>query len=184
MRIAFLALISAAAVLAAPWQSPPQDNSIEARNGVTRIVKVFPQNIAPVEFYANIGDNVMFKFGDGFNSVVQGEYETPCYSTGKGFASGSIYNNQKGLYHANAFVIQIKDTEPIWYYNGEVDKCHIFDNVAVINPPRDGSKTINDYMKRASLANSYDNFEMKGGVIVTLSSEAREKVQDWERIGG
>ncbi|KAL1891919.1 hypothetical protein Cpir12675_004750 [Ceratocystis pirilliformis] len=176
MRLALLTLISAAAVLAAPRQSPPQDNSIEARNGVTRIVKVFPQNIAPVELYLNVGDNVMFKFGDGFNSVVQGEYDTPCYSTGSGFASGSFYNNDKGQYHANAFVIPIRDTMPIWYYNGEFDKCQKFNNVAVINPPRDRSMTIDDYMERASQADDSENFEMKGGLLVQLSSEDRKIV--------
>ncbi|KAL2884619.1 putative GPI-anchored cupredoxin [Ceratocystis lukuohia] len=171
MRFLLSILLSIAPALAAP--STNGDGKIEARGGSTRIVHVFSDKIEPAELTANLGDSVWFKFGNGINSVVQSEYDSPCQSSAKGIDSGIFYNPEETLFHEEAFIIDIKNNEPIWYYNAESDNCFKHKNVAVINAPEDGSQTLLDYSNRVSSAANPNKFHRRqgGGIIELRNSE-------------
>ncbi|PHH55963.1 putative GPI-anchored cupredoxin [Ceratocystis fimbriata CBS 114723] len=161
MRFSLLTLLSATAALAAPSQVSEGQN-LEARsNGVTHYVKVTQNGISPPQLYANEGDFIWFQFGFGMNSVVEGEYEQPCRSYGNGFASPSVYHSKGGYYH-QVFVVDVPNTEPRWYYSGEDSRC-TSGHVAVINPPRDGSKTLANYQARALRAPYITALSERGG---------------------
>ncbi|PHH55046.1 hypothetical protein CFIMG_001307RA [Ceratocystis fimbriata CBS 114723] len=175
MRFTFFGLLSAAAALASPCQFCNENGNFETRRPSITVVEVLPTGIFPNEVHALVGDYILFKFGDGLNSVVQGRYESPCRSYQGGFSSGAIWNLDVETYYPKAYVIQITDARPIWYYNGEEDKCRIGGHLAVINPPANGVENLYSYLSRSRVPGITDWKNQNKGVMLPLSEEACQR---------
>ncbi|KAL1899035.1 hypothetical protein Cpir12675_001591 [Ceratocystis pirilliformis] len=161
MRFSFVALLSATAALAAPSQVS-EGKKLEAREGFTRIVQVTEGGIYPSQLQANQGDFIWFKFGSGFNSVVEGEYNRPCRSYGNGFASGTVYHSGNGFF-GRVFIVDVGNTSPRWYYSGEGTRCIDKAHVAVINPPSNNPNAFASYYSSAPRAKRVDTHSERGG---------------------
>jgi plastocyanin len=77
------------------------------------------------------GDTVVFHFYPGNHDVVQGDFNSPC-STSGGFYSGFVDSGSGAT--SKTFTITINDTNPIWIYCSQIEHCQL-GMVMVINPP-------------------------------------------------
>jgi plastocyanin len=75
---------------------------------------------SPNSITAAEGDTVVFHFWPGDHDVVQGDFDTPC-STSGGFYSGFV-NPESGA-SSVTFTITINDTNPIWIYCSQTEHC-------------------------------------------------------------
>lgn len=101
----------------------------------------------PSSLTAAMGDTVTFNF-NGMHSVAQGDYSSPCSSSG----SSEIYS---GMMSSGSFSIKINSTDPIWYFCSYSHHCQE-GMVGVINPPSSGD-TLSTYKSKASSAGSSTN---------------------------
>jgi len=121
--------------------------------GVTT-VKVSNANgdlaFTPDSFTAPVGQVIEFLFYPQTHSVAQAAFATPCepLANNTGFFSGG-FSTTSGT-NADVFTVTINNTSPIWFYCGYPGHCEA-GMVGVINPPADGSKTID--MFKAAAAN-------------------------------
>jgi len=86
----------------------------------------------PASVTADKGDTVTFHFFPRNHDVIQGSLEKPCQPLAGGFNSGFI---PSAAGEANSsFIINIADTNPIWYYCSQATHCNL-GMAGVINPP-------------------------------------------------
>jgi len=123
-----------------------------AISGVTT-VKVSNANgdltFTPDNFTAPVGQVIEFLFYPKTHSVAQAAFATPCepLANNTGFFSGG-FTTASGT-NADVFTITVNDTKPIWFYCGYPTHCEA-GMVGVINPPADGSKTIDEFKAAAA----------------------------------
>ncbi|KAE8381337.1 Cupredoxin [Aspergillus bertholletiae] len=96
------------------------------------------------------GGKVEFHFYPGNHSVAQASFSNPCHplsasSIFSGFMTGSNGRPQQ------IFTLTVNDTNPIWYYCGQIGHCQA-GMVGVINPPGNGSDTLAAFKSAASNA--------------------------------
>lgn len=89
-------------------------------------------DFTPASSKAEKGDTVVFTFYPRQHNVVQGSYDKPCQPLDGGFYSGFIPSSDGAA--NTTFEIEVKDTQPIWFYCSQGDHCQ-GGMVGVINPP-------------------------------------------------
>ncbi|KAL5604038.1 uncharacterized protein BROUX77_004224 [Berkeleyomyces rouxiae] len=170
MRFSLAAIIAASAALAAPSGSHDTKSSLDARAKTTYVVFIKDSEIVP-KFINNvdIGDDIRFEFGTGFQSVVEADYDLPCYLKQGGFASGTFITPPKEEKNSFGFTITIANTEPIWFYNGMHGNCHKNKAVGAINPAKaSGGKSYSDFVGKSTKARETKNAPSNGGTKAPL----------------
>jgi plastocyanin len=106
---------------------------IATATAASHVVNVGENGFAftPNSVTAAKGDTVVFYFYPGDHDVVQGDFNTPC-STSGGFYSG-FFNPESGV-SSETFTITIDNTDPIWIYCSQVTHCQS-GMVMAINAP-------------------------------------------------
>ncbi|KAJ5624328.1 cupredoxin [Penicillium lagena] len=119
------------------------------------------------------GDEVEFHFFPGDHSVAQAAFNNPCQPmSSSSFYSGSFPGSSES---SNVFVLTVNDTNPIWFYCGQVGHCQA-GMVGVINPPSSGADTLEAFKKAASGTKSSNVPAMvQGGVIQAASEDNNDK---------
>jgi plastocyanin len=114
------------------------------------------------------GKSVVFQFYPGDHSVVQGSFDNPCQpANSSGFASGFVNSNSGPA--SNVFTVTVNDTNPIWFYCGQVGHCQ-GGMVGVINPPSSG-QTLAQYRSAAAGSKSSSSPPgIQGGQLGAASS--------------
>ncbi|KAH6717560.1 Cupredoxin [Leptodontidium sp. MPI-SDFR-AT-0119] len=123
-------------------------------SGAIHTVKVGDGGLvfSPNSMSAAIGDTVEFHFFPATHSVAQSSFAAPCAPLNDtSFFSGGI-KTASGE-NEQTFSITVKDAKPIWYYCGFPGHCGA-GMAGVINPPADGSKTIEQYVAAAANVNA------------------------------
>ncbi|KAH7413467.1 Cupredoxin [Cadophora sp. MPI-SDFR-AT-0126] len=118
----------------------------------------------PNSLTASVGDTVEFHFFPATHSVAQSSFAAPCaplndtsFFSG-GFKTASGENEQ-------TFSITVNDTKPIWYYCGFPGHCGA-GMAGVINPPADGSRTIEQYQAAAAnVSQTVAPTKVQGGTV-------------------
>jgi len=122
---------------------------------------------SPNSFNAAIGDTVEFQFYPATHSVAQSNFENPC-SPRNGTGVTSFYSGPvttKSGSNANVFSLMINDTSTIWVYCAVPTHCESGMS-AVINPPSDGSKTLDMYQTAAkAVSGTVAPPTVEGGVL-------------------
>jgi len=124
----------------------------------------------PDSFNASVGSKVEFLFYPQTHSVAQASFAEPCVplANNTGFFSGGI-TTSSGANTEKTFTITVNDTKPIWFYCGFPGHCEA-GMVGVINPPADGSKTIDQFKAAAAkVAKTVPPSATQGGVIAPQS---------------
>ncbi|KAE8361206.1 Cupredoxin [Aspergillus caelatus] len=117
------------------------------------------------------GGKVEFHFYPGNHSVAQASFNKPCHpmndsSIFSGFIAPSTGESD------TVFTVTVNDTNPIWYYCGQIGHCQA-GMVGVINPPASGSDTLEAFKSAASNANG-DSVpsRVQGGTLSTSSPKS------------
>ncbi|KAF9892138.1 hypothetical protein FE257_002544 [Aspergillus nanangensis] len=115
------------------------------------------------------GDKVEFHFYPGNHSVVQADFSRPCHPlSDSSFFSGFI--GPTSGESKTVFTITVNNTDPIWYYCGQIGHCQA-GMVAVINPPTSGSDSLAVFKAEASNATGESvPFHVQGGTLSTESA--------------
>jgi len=107
----------------------------------------------PSTVTANVGDFVLFKFVAGDHSVTQSTFATPCTQVWlddeghPGVDSGFV-----PVASSTPIVeLRVNDTLPMWLFCQQAKHCNN-GMVMVINPPADGSKTLDQFKTNAATA--------------------------------
>jgi len=105
---------------------------------------------SPNSITAAVGSSIEFAFFAPIHSVTQSSFDSPCapFTNGTGFWSGAITTTGDGS-NANVFTLTVNDTNPIWFYCATIGHCES-GMAGVINPPSDGSETLDQYKAAAS----------------------------------
>ncbi|QKX59647.1 uncharacterized protein TRUGW13939_06784 [Talaromyces rugulosus] len=106
------------------------------------------------------GGKVEFHFYPGNHSVVQASFANPCHPLSEtSFFSGFVPDQ------STIFTLMINDTNPIWYYCGQVGHCQA-GMVGVINPPANSPDTLEVFKTSAVTSNgSTVPASVEGGVL-------------------
>ncbi|KAK0122473.1 hypothetical protein ONS95_010705 [Cadophora gregata] len=108
-------------------------------------------NFSPNSFTASVGDTVEFHFYPSQHSVAQSSFAAPCAPINDtAFFSGG-FRTTSGV-NTNTFSIKVNNTSPIWFYCAAPGHCE-GGMAGVINPPADGSRTIEQYQAAAANVN-------------------------------
>ncbi|KAE8135658.1 Cupredoxin [Aspergillus pseudotamarii] len=117
------------------------------------------------------GGKVEFHFYPGNHSVAQASFNQPCHpmndsSIFSGFIAPTTGESD------TVFTVTVNDTNPIWYYCGQIGHCQA-GMVGVINPPASGSDTLEAFKSAASNANG-DSVpsRVQGGTLSTSSPKS------------
>ncbi|PMD44735.1 hypothetical protein L207DRAFT_454467 [Hyaloscypha variabilis F] len=119
-----------------------QENRVEYINV---LVTNPPEGFIHPEIGAGINDVIVWSFIAGENhSVVQSTYDNPCHYKPGGFNSGFVTGGAVGSGETIPayFLVQINDTNPIYYYSGFPGDCQA-GAVGVINYPCSEGNGIN-----------------------------------------
>ncbi|KAF2835783.1 hypothetical protein M501DRAFT_291612 [Patellaria atrata CBS 101060] len=105
----------------------------------------------PDEIYASVGDVLEFEFFPGRYDVVQGDYDSPCEPSPRGFYSGFVMTEPNDDDERKKFIVKVNSTDPIWIYCSARSFCQ-YGMAAVVNPVFGGfpGQTLPEYRDRAS----------------------------------
>jgi len=127
--------------------------SVLAEN-ITVTVGQGGNTFTPSNVTAKVGDLVLFRFVAGNHSVTQAPFAQPCTQAwlddtkAPGIDTGFVPANST----ENPVVqVRIDSTQPIWLFCQQAKHCNS-GMVMVINPPADGSKTLEKYKTNAATA--------------------------------
>ncbi|MCJ1310843.1 hypothetical protein MMC25_004510 [Agyrium rufum] len=126
----------------------------------------------PEVLYADVGSTVEFVYYPMNHSVVQGAFDSPCapLSGGAGFYSGYVPSAAGEA--STAFVINITDKSPIYYYCSQAKHCQA-GMVGVINPPSDPSQGILAYSSAAAGASeNLPGSAIGGGSLIPIDANS------------
>ncbi|KAH7370901.1 Cupredoxin [Rhexocercosporidium sp. MPI-PUGE-AT-0058] len=140
-------------------------SSTSSSSGTVHTVKVGDGDIvfSPNSMKAAVGDSVEFHFYPATHSVAQSSFAAPCVPLNDtSFFSGGV-KTASGM-NDQVFTITVTDASPIWYYCGFPGHC-AGGMAGVINPPADGSKTIEQYIAAAANATSSAPSKVQGGTL-------------------
>ncbi|KAL5606064.1 hypothetical protein BROUX41_006165 [Berkeleyomyces rouxiae] len=165
MRFSLATIIAASAVLAAP--SNMADTKTLATRGNTHVVTVKDELFSPTSLEAGVGDTVRFEFGVGFQSVVEADFETPCYPKSGGFASGKFITPPSDIKNSEVYEIDITNEDPIWLYNGMNGNCHKKSAVFVINSHNVQGRSYSDFAFKSVNARTTKNAKQNRGRVVS-----------------
>ncbi|KAL2888946.1 Extracellular serine-rich protein [Ceratocystis lukuohia] len=165
MHFAIATLITAAtAALAAPSPGGWDIQKEAARVGAVHIITVSDEGFSPASLEAKYGDILEFHFKPGTHSVVQSSYESPCSYVKGGFTSGNMDTPEDQQENVRDFQVSVSDDQPIWFYNGSLDRCHKEGHVGVVNPP--ASDSLGNFQKSAREQTSTENVARTlGGIL-------------------
>jgi plastocyanin len=108
----------------------------------------------PSTVMAKVGDTILFKFVGGDHSVTQAPFAKPC--TQAWLDDTKVPGLDTGFVPANGTenpVVQVRidSTQPLWLFCQQAKHCNN-GMVMVINPPADGSKTLEQFKANAATA--------------------------------
>jgi plastocyanin len=111
-------------------------------------------NYSPSTVTAKLGDFVLFKFVGGNHSVTQAPFAQPCTQAWlddeKVAGADTGFLPPKGN-DTPIVELHINDTKPMWLFCQQAKHCNN-GMVMVINPPADGSKTLEQFKNNAASA--------------------------------
>jgi plastocyanin len=161
---------------------------VAAASAATLRVDAAPNGLvfSPNTTTAKVGDIVEFHFHPKMHNVVQSTYDNPCHFDGvqngiySGFvpvASGEGVSSRIQVNHHHpsntiqnmTFQVTIKDTNPIWYYCGQVSHCQA-GMVGVINPPTSGQDIAGYAAKAKTVQDSTNPTTVSGGTLVAATN--------------
>jgi len=103
------------------------------------------------------GDTVTFKFWPKNHSIAQGPFTGPCTPSDGGFWSGYVPTTNDTAAATTTFMYTVQNASaPVWFYCTQAKHCQ-GGMVGVINPPKQGNRTIDAY--KAAAANASANVE-------------------------
>ncbi|PVH80877.1 Cupredoxin [Cadophora sp. DSE1049] len=125
----------------------------------------------PNSLTASVGDTVEFHFFPATHSVAQSSFAAPCAPLNDtSFFSGGI-RTASGE-NEQTFSITVTDSKPIWYYCGFPGHCGA-GMAGVINPPADGSKTIEQYQAAAAnVSQTVAPTKVQGGTLGAAQAQS------------
>jgi len=122
---------------------------------------------SPDSSTAQVGDTLEFHFFSSLHTAVQGDFNKPCGRAAGGFNSGPIKNSADGS--GSVFQVQVKDTNPIYFYCSTVSHCQS-GMVGAINAPSSGN-TLDAFKSAAASTSSSDSSpSVQGGVVVPVGT--------------
>ncbi|KAL2887705.1 Extracellular serine-rich protein [Ceratocystis lukuohia] len=131
------------------------------------VIKVTDRGFVPKVLEARTGDFLEFHFVKGLHSVVQTSLENTCSFLTGGFASGPMFTPMERSVNSMVFQVPVTDNEPIWFYNGSMNRCHEDGHVGVVNPPASNS---HENFRESALGQTSTEgvIERKGGELVPM----------------
>jgi len=151
----FKPLFAASFVALVVAQGEPSSTSTpsSSASAATVTVKVSDEQVSlkfdPEVIRANPGDTVVFQFFPNNHSVAESSFDSPCEPLDEDYAFWSgfmpVSPNSPTI---PTFSISITDDEPRWFYCATGKHCQA-GMVGVINPPSDGSDTLDEYKTAA-----------------------------------
>jgi len=127
--------------------------SVFAEN-ITVAVGQGGNTFTPSTVAAKVGDIILFKFVAGNHSVTQAPFANPCTQAWldddrvPGFTTKFVQSNASST---PVVPIRIDSTQPLWLFCQQARHCNN-GMVMVINPPADGSKTLEQFKANAATA--------------------------------
>ncbi|KAH8701670.1 Cupredoxin [Talaromyces proteolyticus] len=118
------------------------------------------------------GGKIEFHFNPGNHTVAQASFSNPCNpmsdtSLFSGFVPGSSTRDSSSI-----FTVTVNDTNPIWYYCGQVEHCQT-GMVGVINPPASGPDTLAAFKSAAANIQKFSvPVSVQGGVFGVSAASA------------
>ncbi|OHF02961.1 hypothetical protein CORC01_01719 [Colletotrichum orchidophilum] len=109
----------------------------------------------PNSITAAVGEVVEFHFYPRAHSVAQSAFDSPCQPLANGSTTGFFSGPvpvSSGV-GAEVFTLEVKDTNPKWFYCATGQHCQ-GGMVGVINAPANGQRTIEKYAQAAAVAKS------------------------------
>ncbi|OLN87592.1 putative GPI-anchored cupredoxin-like protein 2 [Colletotrichum chlorophyti] len=128
---------------------------------------------SPNDIKAAVGDVVEFHFYPRAHSVAQSSFDSPCQplnGTTAGFFSGPVAVSS-GV-GAEVFTVEVKDTNPKWFYCATGQHCQ-GGMVGVINAPSNGQRTVQQYAQAAANAQANVAPSATGGGTLGAAATAK-----------
>ncbi|KAF4216352.1 hypothetical protein CNMCM8980_005261 [Aspergillus fumigatiaffinis] len=122
---------------------------IYAQSGAVHTVDVGEHGLTfdPDTLTVSPGSKVEFHFYPSSHSVAQAAFSKPCHPLNESsFYSGTIPATDGES--SEVFTLTVNDTNPIWYYCGQIGHCQA-GMVGVINPPSNGPDTLDAFKSAA-----------------------------------
>ncbi|KAL2887701.1 Extracellular serine-rich protein [Ceratocystis lukuohia] len=176
MRFTTATLLAAGTALGMPWSTTLNEPSrVVAEAGAIHSIDVNNDGFFPPDLEAEAGDILEFHFEPGTHSVIQASFDSPCKFANGGFASGIMVTQTNEEENRLILRVAVSNDEPIWFYNGSLDRCHKHGHVGVVNAPN--SLENDQYyggFRRAALKRTYtENIAtMTGGVFIESCRQA------------
>ncbi|KAL1899039.1 hypothetical protein Cpir12675_001595 [Ceratocystis pirilliformis] len=134
MRFTTTTLLAAGTALGMPWSTTFSEPSrVVAEAGAIHSIAVNNDGFFPPDLEAEAGDILEFHFEPGTHSVIQSSFDSPCKFVHGGFASGIMVTQTNEEENRQVFRVAVSNDEPIWFYNGSLDRCHNYGHVGVVN---------------------------------------------------
>ncbi|KAL5604037.1 uncharacterized protein BROUX77_004223 [Berkeleyomyces rouxiae] len=168
MQFTFVTLLAATVALAAPSKTTGDRPSLVTRSETTHTVVVDQNGFSPSSVNPTKGDAILFHFSEGFHSVIESTYSEPCEPLQGGFASGEFITAMGDGRNKKGFVIDVFNTDPVWFYNGSQGQCHKFGAVGVSFSPDTNTHNWEDFRARALEKKRTTNVKKQTGGYVVI----------------